>query len=114
MNHPSTALRGLMAPSRRSTMRLSPNSCAGLRAPSAPLYCYAGTRHLRVWTLKSSEMANPDVARAAQRTIKMEVAVAALASGRMPARCPAVGGSPWIERVDVHTPDHQLRCIAGL
>jgi hypothetical protein len=47
-----------------------------------------------------------------QRTIRAEAA--ASASGRMPAQCPAVGGSPWIERVDVHTPDHQLPCIAGL
>ena len=40
--------------------------------------------------------------------------MAASALGRMLAQCPAVGGSPSTERVDVHTPDHQFPCIAGL
>jgi predicted acylesterase/phospholipase RssA len=38
--------------------------------------------------------------------IKTEAALAAPASGRMPGRCPAVGGSLWIWRVAVHTPGH--------
>jgi len=70
--------------------------------------------HLWVWALKSSERANSRLPRATQRTIKTEVALTASASDRMLARCPAVSGSPWIERVDVYTPGRLLPCIAGL